>query len=92
VNWKNFSGNRNPNAIPILVKNLDKVEWDNLSNNENICDFLHYGHFVPLDFERMKDNARLFSEELVAYVFHPLRLERMGKQFDMNMDEYLGQI
>jgi hypothetical protein len=90
VDWYALSSN--PNAIPILEKNVKKVNWYMLSVNENICEFLLRSGFIRLDIERMRDNARIFSEELVTYVFHPLRLERMARQFGMDMEQYLEQI
>jgi hypothetical protein len=36
----------------------------------------------------MRANCEAFAEELVSYVFHPMRLERMSNAFEMDMDEY----
>lgn len=33
INWKNLS--KNPSAVHILKKNIDKIDWYNLSNNSN---------------------------------------------------------
>ena len=38
LHWGSLS--RNPNAIPILEKNLDKVYWDSLSENPNAIHIL----------------------------------------------------
>jgi len=38
VNWEMLSGN--PNAIPLLEKNLDKVDWEELSSNPNIFTYV----------------------------------------------------
>jgi hypothetical protein len=84
----------NSNAISLLEKyaNTLYLNWAELSYHKNICEILQRCKLVPLDLERMRENTRTFSEELSAYVFHPLRLERMAQQFGMEMDEYLEQI
>jgi hypothetical protein len=52
----------NPNAIPILKKNLDKVDWYSLSINPNIFTY---------DYEFIEKRINIFKEELVMKVFHP---------------------
>jgi hypothetical protein len=38
INWISLSENKNPYAINILEKNIDKIDWWNLSRNKNaIC-------------------------------------------------------
>jgi len=37
VDWEGWHYlSRNPNAIPLLEKNLDKTNWEELSKNPNI--------------------------------------------------------
>jgi len=60
----------NPNAIPILEKNLDKVDWAYLSENPNI-----FGY----DYKAIKD--KMFSnggikEDLVKNRFHPRNIRK----------------
>jgi hypothetical protein len=35
----------------------------------------------------MKQNNKLFAEELVAYVFNPLRLNRLCVKYEIDLDE-----
>jgi hypothetical protein len=37
----------------------------------------------------MKNKFRPFSEELVRYVFHPMRLLRLCEKNHMDLDEYV---
>ena len=45
IYWKNFS--HNPNAIPLLEKNLDKIDWHILSLNPN--HFFFFFHFFYIN-------------------------------------------
>ena len=82
VDWVYLS--QNLNAIPILEKNLDKVCWLRLSQNPNAIHLL-----AKLDTNAMRENCQPFAEELVAYVFHPLRLENMANEYGYELDEYM---
>ena len=82
VDWEVFS--KNKCAIHILEKNLDKVDWDNLSLNENAIHLL-----IKLDTKKMKQNMKPFAEELVAYVFHPVRLNRIATRLGIDLDDLL---
>ncbi len=82
INW-NFLC-LNPNAIHILEKNLDKVNWSILSVNPNAIHLL-----TKLDTNKMKKNMKPFAEELVAYVFHPVRLNRISERLGMDLDDLL---
>lgn len=73
----------NSNAITILEQNMDKVYWFYLSSNPNAIHIL-----TKLDTEKMRAKCKEFTEELVSFVFHPLRLERMSSAYHMDMDEY----
>ena len=59
----------NRNAIPILEKNLDKVNWNWLSRNPNIFTY---------DYNEMKD--RMYNvgikEDLMKNRFHPTNLHK----------------
>jgi hypothetical protein len=102
VNWANLSGNQNaihlleqhldkvdwfwlsgnPNAIHILEKNLDKVDWFELSRNPNAIHLLS-----KLDTNKMRENNKVFAEELVAHVLNPLRLNRICETYGVELDE-----
>ena len=40
ISWHNLSANPNPNVIPILEMNQDKIYWNYLSSNPNAIDLL----------------------------------------------------
>jgi hypothetical protein len=82
VNWEYLS--RNPNAIPILEKNLDKVNWKKLSFNPNALHLL-----FSLDHKKMLENMKDFCEELVKAVFNPIRVQKMADLYELDMSEYL---
>ena len=77
--WLSF----NPNAVHLLQQNLDKVNWRELSENPNA---IHL--FASLDTEKMKENCKVFAQELAAYVFHPTRLLYICETYGMELDEY----
>jgi len=37
----------------------------------------------------MRENCKAFAEELVAYVFHPVRLQHMSQSYGYEFDEYI---
>jgi hypothetical protein len=85
VYWDELS--YNPNAIHIFEKNLDKLKWTDLSGNPNAIHLL-----APLDTEKMRSNCKTFAEELSAYVFHPLRLQRICDAHGLELDEYFEMV
>jgi hypothetical protein len=74
----------NPNAIPILEKNLDIVDWDILSANPNVNLLLS-----KLDYQEMKIKTKEFSRELTERVFHPERLFRICERNDLELCDLL---
>jgi uncharacterized cysteine cluster protein YcgN (CxxCxxCC family) len=40
INWRGLSRNTNPDAIKILEKNFDKIEWEELSSNPSAVHIL----------------------------------------------------
>ena len=75
----------NPNAIHILEKNLNKVDWYNLACNPNAIDLIY-----PYDYSAMKEKMKDFAKELVEKVYHPVRLERMVELYGLeDISEYL---
>ena len=57
-----------------MEKNQDKIHWGSLSENLNAIQL-----FTKLDYIKMKD----FNQELCKYVFHPNRLLRLSKKYDI---------
>ena len=75
----------NSNAIHILEKNIDKIDWRALSFNSSI--FIY-------DYDFYKKRMDVHREELMKKVFHPRRLAyylEMGYDFfDINdVDLYI---
>ena len=71
----------NPNAIPLLKENQDKILWSRLSQNPSI---------FQVDYQALKTRIEPFKEELIARCFHPDRLVRYLElyQYDIGDDEY----
>jgi hypothetical protein len=67
-----------------LENNLDKSCWIILSQNPNAEPLI-----FNLDYEKMKTDFQPIAKEIIEYVFHPTRLCRFAKMFNMNVDEYL---
>jgi hypothetical protein len=47
---------------------------------------------LRLDYLRMKQNNKIFCEELCKYVFNPLRLLRFSENLNLTLDEYIETI
>ena len=78
INWAILSDN--PNAIHLLEANQDKIHWNWLSLNPNIFTY---------DYKKMKDVCNIYKEELIAYVFHPIRLFKNVTE-ETDLDEILA--
>jgi hypothetical protein len=85
IDWRKLS--RNPNAISLLKENQDKIWWEYLSYNPNIMEII-----CDLDYDTMKQTMQLFAEELTAYVFHPLRMNKLAEQYNISLDELTNEI
>ena len=85
IEWYCLS--QNENAIYLLEQNLDKIDWYCLSLNPNA---IHL--FAPLNHIQMKENNKYFFEELVSYVFNPLRISRFSEIYNMDEIEYLENL
>jgi hypothetical protein len=70
-----------------LEQNLDKVNWYNLAMNSNLLEL-----FTRLDCEAMRNNCKAFAEELAAYVFHPVRLERFTEKYNISVFDYMDSV
>jgi hypothetical protein len=85
IDW--FYLSINPNAIPLLEKNPDKIDMNMLSQNPNIMKII-----CDLDYDAMKQSMQPFAEELAAYVFHPLRMNKIAEQYNISFDELISDI
>ena len=56
INWNLLS--MNPNAIKLLINNIDKINWNSLSSNPNIHDF------VKKIKKKYYKNSRIYLEKL----------------------------
>ena len=65
-NWYGLS--RNPNAIPLLEKNQDKISWQLLSGNLYIFDY---------NYESLKERCLIYCEELMQKTMHPSRIQKL---------------
>jgi hypothetical protein len=67
LNWDGLYGlSTNPNAIPLLEKNQDKIVWKDLSSNPSIFE---------LDYKTMKKQmVDIYFEELMMVALHPKRI------------------
>ena len=101
VNWHTLS--KNPNAIHILEKNLDKVDWHALSMNPNTIHILEKNldkvnwselsgnpNIFDYDYKKIKNtlyNDNGFVEELMMNRFHP---SNMDKWYGWGFDDIDG--
>jgi hypothetical protein len=85
INWQRLL--ENPNAIHLIEKNPDKIYWHILSSNPKAIHLL-----APLNHNKMKEQCKPFYEELVSYVFNPVRVMRIADAFELDLDEYLELI
>ena len=81
VDWMILSSN--PEAIPILEKNLDKVRWFSVCRNPNAIPLI-----VKLDYELMRINNQPFFQELVAFVCHPNWLQKCATRLGLDFEDY----
>jgi hypothetical protein len=85
IDWGELS--KNPNAIPLLEKHMDKIDWNNIAINPNAVHL-----FARLNTTKMREKCKPFSEELVAYVFHPSRVSKLAAWHNMDLCEYFESI
>ena len=60
INWCYLS--TNTNAISLLEKNINKIDWHHLSMNPAIFE---------LDYAKMSERMNIVKEELMMKIFHP---------------------
>jgi hypothetical protein len=85
IGWYELSCN--PNAMHLLKENQDKINWRVLSKKPNIMEII-----CDLDYDAMKQSIQPLAEELTAYVFHPLRVNRIAEQYNISFDELITDI
>jgi uncharacterized protein YicC (UPF0701 family) len=93
----------NENAINILEKNLDKVNWNCLSHNKNAINILEKNldkvnwnslsenrNIFELDLIFLKQRMDIIREELMIKVYHPLRFKKyLDIGYDIADDQYI---
>ena len=77
-----------PKPIQINEQNPDKIDWTILSGNPNAIPLLK----EELDYDDMKKKMQPFAEELTAYVFHPVRMNKIAQQYNIPFDELINDI
>ena len=58
----------NINAIELLKKNQDKINWINISQNPAIFTY---------DYKKIKENRKEINEEIIIKALHPIRMLRL---------------
>ena len=81
IDWLLLS--MNPNAISLLKANQDKINpdiifWTAIYANPSI---------FKLDTDAMRNQCQPFAEELTARVFHPLRMQRLCYNYNVDFEE-----
>jgi len=93
------SANENPNAISILEKNKNKIDWANFSRNPSAISILEKNQdkikwnflsenpaIFELDYEKMLENNIKIYEELIKEVMKPSRIFKKRKIYDNDND------
>ena len=73
-----------PKPIQILKINTDRIDWRIFIQPQSII--------YKLDYEAMKKSMQPFAEELAAYVFHTLRMDKIAQQYNIPFDELINEI
>ena len=64
IHWIRLS--KNSNAYPILINNIDKINWLNLSCNLGT---------IEINYSYLRKKMDIIREDLIKTVFHPKKLE-----------------
>ena len=83
IDW--YSLAQNPNAINILIKNLNLIEWRYLCCNYNIHQII-----CKLNYQKMREKNMNFFQELCEYVYNPIRLIRLSKIYNIDFIDLLN--
>ena len=86
-----------PEPIQLVEKNLDKIDWYRLSDNPNAIPLLEKNtnimvRFCKDDYDDMKKEMQPLAEEIAAYVFHPVRMNRIAERNNIPFDELITEI
>ena len=88
IDWEMLSCN--PNAIHLLEDNLEKINWKQLSSNKGAWGLLsaypdkidwvrfcetQMEQIFKYDYAAMKSTKQKLHEEVIAKVFHPMRIQ-----------------
>ena len=83
VDWNALS--RNPNAIPLLEQNLDKVNWHNLSKNPNAIHLLEQNiNKVDWDYLSLNPSA--------IHLLAPLDHQKMKENISLFKEELIEYV
>ena len=74
IDWEVLSSN--PNAISILERNIDKINWSKLSYNKGVN---------KLNYQWLKDRMDMIREDLMKAVYHPRRFEYYLEHYDYDI-------
>ena len=91
VDWANLTRNNNPDVIPILENNWEKVDKMFFCTNPNVLPLLekypekirwwiYFGWNLNIyepDYENIQKRMNIFKEELLTAAFHPNRVAKM---------------
>lgn len=79
--------NKNDNIINYIRNNLDNIDItidsiEFLCYNKNGIDLL-----FPLKYQEMSEKMIYFKQELVSYVFNPERMQKIGNNYGISLEE-----
>lgn len=75
---------KNPNAIHLFTpEKMKPGYWSQLSYNPKITDLLY-----KLNTQKMREHRKEFSNELMEYVYHPMRVLSICETYGMSLEEY----
>ena len=94
INWDSLS--ENPNALPLLEKNLDKINWYLLSNNPGAIPLLEKNldrinwHMIALNHSR--DTIRLFEQNQEKVKYASVYLSQHPSIFEVDKEAVYKKI
>lgn len=98
--WHYISGDPSPLLIEIIAKNPDKICFQAISTNPNICEIFqlikyyfpnekhyYFTEIFPYDYQKMRDKMLNFKEELCQYVFNPKRMQNIANLCNLSLQD-----
>ena len=82
IDWKELSAN--PSAFDLLKSHPHEIRFDTIASNPHVCDLI-----CVLDLGAMREQCRVFAEELARYVFRPERLLRLCDTYGLDLVDYI---